>query len=282
MTAYSEIAAVNFSTLKHMESGPLHYRAGIARKFKTSEPMKLGSAGHCLVFEPDQFNARYCINDWNRNSTKFKELVMMEAEAGRELIKTKTETAASHITENVLGHHEASVLIAESLHEQTLTWDMHGFACKGRLDGLILKPSPVLVKLLKMKKSRPIILDLKTTADPQPRKFSRQVYDMKYYSQMAFYAAGMVAVHGCEYPETYLIAVGNKEPYECIVYNLPLPVMDAGEGMYIKWLDDLRACKVADVYRSKFEGIQKLELPAYAVGSEAETSLIIDGQEVVL
>ncbi len=269
MTAYSEIAAVNFSSLKLMDKGPLHYKAGLARKFKQTSAMAMGSAVHTLVLEADQFDSRYCINDMSRNSNAFKEALALETDAGRTMIKSKDYELARRIAQSVNEHPVSAGLLDGAVFEQTLTWNMHGFNCKGRTDAMRTNNCPVLI-------------DLKTTVDPQPWAFGKQVYDMRYHSQMAFYAAGMVEMYRCKYPEAYLIAVAKTEPFECVVYKLPLPVMDAGEQMYMKWLNALKECREADRYQSRYDGVQELELPVYAVNAEAETSLIIGGQEVTL
>ncbi len=269
MTVYNEIAAVNFSTLKHLEKGPLHYKAALARKFKQTAAMAKGSMIHTLVLEPEQFDVRYCINDQSRNSNAFKALAALEADAGRTVVKSKDVAEARLVADSVLSNPDAMRLLANAKFEQTLTWNMEGFDCKGRADAL------------RVTGTKPILVDLKTTTDPQPWHFGKQVYDMRYHAQMAFYAAGMMAVYGIDYPDVYIIAVGNTEPYECVVYKLPLEVMDAGEQMYMGWMDTLERCRKDDSYKSSYAGIKELRLPSYAYDSlEAETSLIIGGKEV--
>ena len=272
MTAYSEIEAVNFSTLKHMDRGAIYYKNALKRGFKQTAAMAKGSAVHCLVLEPHEFNARYCINDQSRYSTAFKDAQKLEAEAGRTMIKSKDVEEAKLIAASVMANPEAAMYLNGAEFEKTLEWEMHGFKCKGRVDAMKLDGKPVLI-------------DPKTTTDPQAWAFGKQVYDMKYHVQMAFYAAGMVEQFGIEYPKVLLIAVGNTAPYECIVHELDLETLDLGEQTYMKWLDALKQCREDDSYPSSYPGTNKLRLPGYAYGreeTEPDNSVSLGGKRMKL
>jgi len=253
---------VNFSSLKHMARGANYYKWAQGHKRKPTAAMQKGTAVHCMVLEPEQFPERYAIIDLNRNGKAFKEQAALEAEAGREIIKTAEYAEICAIAEGVKRNPTAMDLLKGTETEVSLTWNMHGHDCKGRVDAI--KPGKVI--------------DLKTTADPQPWKFGRQAGDMLYHAQMAFYAAGVASKQG-NYPEAWIIAVGNSAPYECICYRVPMEALVAGEDLYTNWLTELEQCREGKRFPSKYEGVQELELPGYMLKAETETRLIIEGED---
>jgi hypothetical protein len=218
--------------------------------------MALGVAVHCMVLEPGQFASRYAICDLNRNSNAYRDQLALETDAGRSILKPAEYAEICTIAESVNNNIEAVKLLTNCTTEAALTWNRpDGRACKGRLDAYKLEPVPVLV-------------DFKTTNDPTPWPFEKQVAQMCYHAQLAWYAEGMVKALGCEYPEVYIIAAGNKAPFETIVYRLPVEVLARGEEINQMWLDELDRCERLGRFPSRYELVQELSLPTWAKGYE--------------
>jgi len=263
---YDQIPALNFSTLKHMAGGPFNYAYRLRNPQPQTQTMAVGVAVHCMVLEPDQFNSRYAICDMNRNSNAYKDQAALEAEAGRVILKSGEYADICTIAASVSNNDKAVELLTHCTTEAALTWTRaDGRACKGRIDAYKLDPKPVLI-------------DFKTTADPVPHAFQRQAYNMAYYAQMAWYAEGMVEALECPFPDVFIIATGNREPYETIVYHVPVEVLARGEELYLGWLDELDACEKSGLFPSRYEGVQELELPAWAA---VEESVDFEGLEMV-
>ena len=262
---YDQIKAVNFSSLKYMEKGPLHYLYNKQHPKKPTEAMALGTAVHCMVLEPEQFGERYAIIDLNRNSNAYKEQARLEAEAGRIILKTPELERIKLITASVRGHGHAMALLKGTERELTLQWEYDGVQRKGRVDAY--KPG--------------VLIDLKTCADPQPWAFSAQSFKMFYHAQMAFYAEGIKVLYG-EYPEVYMIAVQNKEPYETVLYHIPLEVLQRGEMKINDWIEQLLDCIEADSYHGNYGGVQELALPGWAETMEVDDTIAIGGQKMRL
>ena len=124
---------------------------------------------------------------------------------------------------------------------------------KGRLDKLVQFGEGV------------VILDLKTTADPTPERFAKQVYEQRYHRQAAFYAM-LAAMHGHDVAAVVFVAVRNVPPYECVVYECDSGIIETGERENRAALDDLARRLKADYWHGPtFGRITELTFPKWAL-----------------
>ena len=255
---YDRIDAVNFSSLKNMSRGPAYYLHRKTTPLKQTPAMAKGTAIHCAVLEPEQFPARYAVLDIDRRTKAGKEQAQIEEEAGRTILKPAEYDEIKAISASVWANETAAKLLTGATTEAALTWELDGIKRKGRIDAY------------QADGSKPVLIDLKSTMDPQPWAFQRQTAKMHYHAQMAWYAEGLDAVLGKGYPDVYIIAVGNSAPYECVVYGVPVSVLSAGETLYEKWLEMLKQCERTNNWPGLYEDLQILQLPAWAENEQEE------------
>jgi hypothetical protein len=139
--------------------------------------------------------------------------------------------------------------------EEAITWEHDsGLKCKGMLD--IITPSSVV--------------DVKTTRNPGAWAFGRDAAKYGYHAQLSFYRDGLVLARREPQRRSVIIAVENVPPYDVVVYHLPEPVLEAGRELCEDLIADLLGCQMTNKWPGRADTIQELELPAYAMGTEAE------------
>ena len=61
MTEYADIAALNWSSLKHMAESPLAYRWHLAHPREDTPALRLGRAVHARILEPAEYERRWAV-----------------------------------------------------------------------------------------------------------------------------------------------------------------------------------------------------------------------------
>lgn len=193
---YHAVPAVSSSVLKRLhESSPAHAKLA----FKPTSAMDNGSALHCLVLEPSEFEKRYFA------ATKFKgkgARAMKAAEAadndGKIPLKPFEMQDIRTAAATLQAHPYVAPILADSKKEVSLFWEEDDVGlCKCRLD--MLAPT--------------IIADLKSTRCAQPAKFFKEIaFNLNYWIQAAWYWRGARAC-GLPVQEFAFIAVEIERPY---------------------------------------------------------------------
>jgi exodeoxyribonuclease VIII len=128
-----------------------------------------------------------------------------------------------------------------------------GLPIKGRLDKLAVYGDST------------IIVDLKTTNDPTPEAFAKQVWQQRYHRQADFYQ-NLANQHGHDVAGCVFIAVRNEPPFECVVYQCDSAMLEKGYEENRKALDDLARRLKADYWHGPtFGRITELSIPKWAL-----------------
>ena len=244
---YLALPGCNWSSLKHMIKSPLHYQHALTEKKDTSA-MRAGRAGHAACLEPDRFpidfavflGARRAGAEWDQ---------FAGANAGRTILKVAEYDEALAVRDAVRGHKVASRLLSGGRPEQTLTWvdPETGIACKGRID--YLRPDG--------------LVDLKTTASLDPRRFASTANDMGYHGQLAFYARGLKAL-GMTDPGCWLVAVEGDAPHDVVAYRVDPGVLALGDELVGRMLNRLAECQATKRWPGRAGLEQTFYLPVWA------------------
>lgn len=258
---YAAIKAVNWSTLKHMATSPLHYLTATTGTFEETDAMTFGRAVHCLVFEPDVFGDNFAIYDGGRRSgTVWADFIESTAN-GRSVLKRDQYDAAQEVAKRVRDHPLARPLLDDALFEVTTTWTDPdtGLACKGRIDTV-----------------RNAIADLKVTADIREFRMSQMMARMGYHAQLAFYQDGWSA-HTYQSAPALLIAAESKPPHDVAVYEIDDDALHAGRCHYQDLLKRLKHCRDTGQWPGIYTERQTLRLPRWMLDDEEDaTGLDID------
>ena len=137
------------------------------------------------------------------------------------------------IAQRVWTHHEAATLLsAPGTNEQTVLWrePTTGLLVKVRIDAL-RDLEPELVFGSKGLVPGPAILDLKTTRNPEPWAFGRDIADHGYDDQAAIYSDAVEALIG-QRPTYYIVAVRNDGNHKTVVGRIPEAAIERSRERY--------------------------------------------------
>lgn len=254
---YHRIKAVSPSQAKYIGRSALHYydkfRAPDRVKTPPSEAMRVGSALHLLVLEPELFDKQCQVApDFNRRTNDGKAAAAeFEANAAANdiiVISADSMERVLRMGDALRNHPGAQAVLAETpgLTEQSYTWtDLEtGLPCKVRPDWHSV--------------DRKIVADIKTCADASREAMQRQCNNLSYHVQASWNLTAL----GAE--EFYIIAVESERPFAPAVYPLSRAFIAAGTRRVDAGLALLKACQESGEWPGYGDTIQEpLDLPRW-------------------
>jgi len=256
---YRALPALNISALKEMQKSPLHFRHALVNP-RTSPAMTLGTAGHCATLEPERFARDYAIWSSRTASGRMsprtgKAWDAFVADQGGKLILTEDECSdALAIAAAVRADPVAAKYLSTGEPEVTLSWSLHGRACKGRVDWLTHIDGG------------PVIVGLKTARECRHFAFGAAAAKLGYALQWAWYHDGLHAIKPAQRPRMIEIVVESAPPHAVVVYVIPDDILDYGRDEYRRLLDLLAVCERDDHWPGPAETEQVLTLPSWVYG----------------
>ena len=152
---YFAFPAMNATALKQLAKNPMQYQHHLAHPTKKTPAMTMGSAIHCLTFEPDEFFERYAVweGPGNRRTKAYKEWAA--ANEGRDILTEDEHARALAVAEAATRHPLLQQLLGHpgTKVERAIVWQGLFGPCKAKLDLLHYSDEHGL-----------IIVDLKTTS----------------------------------------------------------------------------------------------------------------------
>lgn len=189
---------ISFSALKAFDKSPNHYLQYIAGDAPKTDAMIFGSAFHCFVLEPDEFDSRYIVlPKMDRRTKEGKAAFESFSASGRELISEGDFQAMLRMRDSIMSNPAAVELLEGCIYEEPVYRYFEGTYIKGVVDAW---------------RKGAFILDLKTCADASPDAFARAAHLSMYHEQAALYQTA------CVESRFYWIAIENVAPYNCAVY----------------------------------------------------------------
>ncbi|MBM3992153.1 MAG: hypothetical protein FJ298_14255 [Planctomycetes bacterium] len=244
--AYAGIAAVNWSSLKHILRSPAHYQWALDAEDDDTAARRLGRNFHVATLEPERFAG---VAIWAEGVRRGKAWDAFVEKAGDREILTVDEHAQCLAMAEAVRHSPAGRYILDAaLVETPLTWEVDGVRCKGIPDAVSIDG---------------VLLDLKSTGDASPEAFGRDVLRMGYLAQLAFYVDGYKAAHGVELSAT-LVAVETSAPHGVGVYRVTDLQLDFGRSVYRGALATLKACRESGKWPGLCERETELVLPRWS------------------
>jgi exodeoxyribonuclease VIII len=253
---YLQIRAVSNSYLGAIDKCPAKGKT----PSRDSSVFALGRAFHTLTLEGlEAFQERYfTITETLNLRTKAGRERKAEIEAeneGKEVL-TKDDCITVHeMCEAVYCHPIAREMLGEGVSEQTLVWrdESTGMLCKARPDKVPHKPG--------------ILIDLKSTASADPRKFLLSCVEYGYIRQAAMYLEGATLTGDEVYNIFAFIACEKNPPYRTEVFTIDGELLQWGRNEFQRLMEKeefLRKVKRYPNYNN--EGVNTLEMPGYLRG----------------
>lgn len=281
---YRHWPAISQSSLKIIgEQSPAAYLYRREHPKPPSDAMLLGSAVDCLCLEPDTFDARFEVS----TGTVWPNATCEECGAPPRtpcLTKKGEPSARCHsgrrdahvadgkitltgdihwraraISDAVLGHRTAGMLVSTTEHQVSLLWEDEetGIRCKGRLD--CASPGRYLA-------------DLKTTraGKGHPSVWGRYAHGLGYHYQAAYYSDGWRILTGEAIPWLWAI-VETEPPYHVSVLQADQGWLWAGRDAYRRALRVYGECMETDVWPGYDPQVQIVSLPPWAERAQEDS-----------
>ena len=258
------------------DHSPLHYWAAYLdpdREQRNETPaMKLGTAIHTAVLEPDEFDMRYVLipEDAPRHpsSSQLKAKNPSDetlyaigwwsdfdaAHEGAVILSEDDRKVALTIGKSARAHPIARNIFAVGTAEQSVFWTDKetGVLCKCRPDWLI-DPNPNYA-----------ILDLKSAADASPEGFMRSAYNYGYHRAAAWYLDGVEAAAG-DKPDAFMfLAVEKQPPFAVAYYYADDDMIEVGRRENRAALRTYAECLASGKWPGYTDRLLPLGLPKWA------------------
>lgn len=216
--------------------------------------LDMGSAFHCLMLEPDEFNKRFLVPKPINRMTKagkeeYAEMLKLADELGQTLITNEEHAKLMLMRDSTMAHPLARWIIeADGRAEASIYWtdEDTGIKCRCRPDKYIEKFN--------------WIGDIKTSADIN--RFSYHAYDYRYHVQDSFYSDGVKSLVGELPPFVFVVTSTtiNCGRYPVKTFNLDEIAKNIGRHTYKSDLLTLKQC----IDDNEFPALQTLSLPYFA------------------
>ena len=259
--SYCDLPAMNPSTLVHgliaadpWATSMKHLRYSWESPRKDTPALLWGRAVHCLLFEPDQFEARYV--EWSGGKRYGNRWDTFQAdcnEKDQEILTSEQWTSAIFAAQGFVGEPLVQELISKGKPEVTVLCTEDGIQCRGRIDWI---------------QEGTAIVDLKTTRNIQAGKFGRDFCSFRYDIKLAMYRRWLRKLTDRDWP-VKCIALENKGPYDIAVVPVDSAILDQGEEKGVRLLGELKEA----ILTGRWLGVAKgepyyLDFPVYEMMTE--------------
>ena len=293
---HADTTRVSKSGLDLIDQSPAHYWHRYLNPEREPEEDKdhfrQGSAAHCAVFEPNEFDKRYefCKTPEAANAPKYskddllrlaeeKEVKVAKAAPKDVIISAIRKAGHEVITYEdylaTLGK-DGKIILQVSEYDLVCRWrdavHKHPAArmllSKGIAEKTFFFNDPTTGAPCKVRtdwfEENGFIIDLKTTVSAHPNEFGKSVVNYRYDVAGAFYQDGFQAATGIK-PEGFIvIAVEKTAPYNVGVYIMPENVVDRGRRLYSANLQTYMECKERGRWPGYSDFVEPITLPAWA------------------
>jgi len=263
MKEYFEKDAVSATLLKAViKQSPVHAEERM-KSFVPTANMKLGTAFHAAILEPDQAHELFAVQPIIDRRTKAGKEVysaFLETVGDKTIITHDQSELMWAMKESCLAHPEVQGLMEQCYATEFQSFfEYDGVDCKAMID---------------MCDNEGTIVDIKTTQDASPDAFMRQSANLLYHMQLAWYANAM----GLKWSDVkaYIIAVENTAPHGVAVYRFSQSALLNGwelckHAMKL-WKEHKMNVALGDGSFPYTDGVLELELPVWATNLLEEVS----------
>lgn len=255
---------VNWSTLKHILTSPLHYRHRLLNRPPDSDAKRLGRLAHALVYEPERVDEMFALmprfhagmkDDTARtkgyDGGREAKAEWEENTAGLDIVTSEQYALALAIRDAVYADPVSGEHVRGGYAEQRIEWVHPGteILCRGRVDHV-----------------NGVLSDLKTTRSLA--RFDSEIARYIYHAQLAWYADGLAECGIATNGPPCFIAVENEPPHDVLVLDLDEAAYETGRRAYQTALLELHRCRTTGEWPGIARGKRRsVVLPAWAQGA---------------
>lgn len=263
---YRALRGISITRLKELKRSPKHYKHRLASP-KETPSMKLGTAAHTAVLEPERFGREYAI--WGERTEsgnlrprngKYWDAFAAQHQ-GQTIITANEYEDALAIQSAARGDPVAMRYLETGDPEVSMQWLCDDQLRKGRLDWLTSVDG------------EPVLVGLKTARDCRHFIFGSAAAKLGYHLQWAYYFDGYTTIKGDGIvPRVVEIVVESDAPYAVAVYTIPFDIMEQGREEYLDLLAQLDECEAKNEWPGPVTEEQILTLPSWVYQSHDDLS----------
>ena len=253
---YFDLPYISKSSLDLIAKSPANYLYWKTQGDRPrSRAMELGSAAHCGILEPDDFEKRFVRNPGIDRRTKAGKEQWDEFSfhnGDKTVLSPEDFDTCLRMIDAVQAHVMASALLRKGKAEQAILWtsEVDGLPSKGKADWL----------------TEDIIVDLKTSESATVESFAKSIANYRYEVQAAYYLDGIQrAVPHKRFNSFLFLVVESKPPYHVAVYAPDKHMLEAGRLLYERDLRRLANCLRTNEWPGLGETIQEISMPTWAM-----------------
>lgn len=256
---YLKVEAASSHGLMDIRRSPKYYKWRKNNQKKT-DAMSLGSLVHSLVLEPhileNKMRVKQKVDGRTKEGKAYNEDFMASVAPGDIVIDTEMNSTLLKIRDSLFENDfSKKILNTPSIKETAGFWvhDHTGAFCKIRPDIAILEGD--------------IMVDIKTTQNAHPMSFMKDIYNLNYDIQAAFYIDGYREITG-RTPKFVWLCVENNEPHDVACYHATEKIYGFGKVRYEKTLAQYAHCYSTNSWPGYAQGIVPLDLPHWVETAE--------------
>jgi PDDEXK-like domain of unknown function (DUF3799) len=249
----SSIAKILF-TQTPMHARLAHPRLNPQHIEKESSDFDIGGAAHSLLLEGENIIFRVPHDDWRTNAAKG----MREEARAAGLLPLLSKHAdnvlqMARVAKEALAESELGVTLEDFVPERTIIWR----------DGKVFKRCRIDLS----HKSRPLLLDYKSTTDASPQVFSRLLLNLGYDIQAAHYVDGYrEATPACQVdPEFIFLVQERTAPFACSLVGVDPVMLDLGQRKVERATVAWAACMASGKWPGYGNRVQWASPPGWAL-----------------
>ncbi|HJY22920.1 MAG TPA: PD-(D/E)XK nuclease-like domain-containing protein [Hanamia sp.] len=226
---------------------------------KSTDSFDLGTAVHTLVFEPEEFNNRFCcIQEVPKRNTSLGKAAfeaLNKVAAGRIILDKSEQDTAYWMAGNITAHSMWKTVKGDKSGciEDSLAWI-------DEESGILLRSRPDFY-------TDDIIIDLKTTKDSSPYAFQKAVAEYSYHRQGALAIDGLNTLKNGDYRHVVLFVVDKNPPHFVRCYVMTDTAINQGRYEYKFAANQYKNCLQSGSWKSFPEVIEDLDIPTWAYRS---------------
>jgi len=263
-TYHADTGSVGAGGLSLLRRSPLHHWHACRRPGRTPEAptdaQRFGTAVHCALLEPDQFDARVAFRpDCDRRTKEGKAICaeFSKSLGNRLELNAGARDKIAEIVAAVASHPAAAMLMSgDGLREASVYWtdSLTGVRCRCRPD-------------FAPRDGEPLLVDLKCTVDASDRGIGRTASNLGWPMRAAWYVDGWKAATGEK--REYVFACWESEPpHAFAAYFVEDELLQYGRAQYCALLQRYAKCLAEDSWPGYFEQVQPLIMPAWFKGDK--------------
>lgn len=254
---YHRSFGISKSGLDLVNQSPFHYLYNLQFREEPTKAMRIGSALHTMVLEPEKFDSEfaYSTQKIDARSKEGKELKASLLLSGKIVLAVDEYEAVINMTKAIRNHLGASNLLSNGIAEQSIFHIHHDMQ-------VLCKVRPDYRKITKSGKH--IIADVKTTDNACMEEFERKVASMRYHVQAGYYWDIVEEATNVPVDEFIFIVVEKTPPYGVALYSCDWHIITAGRYEYLQNLAKYKECYLGGYWPCYGNDSMRITLPQWA------------------